>query len=159
MELSRVPPKEYGQFFPAPFSVFNSVKFSELNRYKCFDIHYLVFSDSKKRLGIILGETDDTLKAPFSASYSGFSFNSAVALQHYDDACILLKEYGGKECKKISFTLALQYIMVSTALKRSTPYVERARKSVRLITTIILMLLSLKTMKYYLIARCEINFG
>lgn len=106
MELSRVTPKEFGQVFPTPFSVFNSVKFSELNRYKCSDIHYLVFSDRKKRLGIVLGETEDELKAPFSASYSGFCFNSPVALQHYDDACALLKEYSIKERKRISFTLA-----------------------------------------------------
>lgn len=106
MELSRVTPKEYGQIFPEPVSVFNSVKFSELNRYKCIDIHYLIFSDSKKRLGIVLGETDNELKAPFSASYSGFSFNSAVALQHYDGACNLLKDYKSQVGKKISITLA-----------------------------------------------------
>lgn len=106
MEIRKVSAKEYKQVFPTPFSIFNSVDFSELNKEKVLHVHYLLFVDSKLRLGIILGETDNLLKAPFSASYGGFSFNSAVALRYYDEACKKLKEYGAQLGKQVFITLA-----------------------------------------------------
>lgn len=106
MEVKRITAKEYGDLFPHPFSMFNSVEFSELNRAKCLDVHYLIFLNNKIRLGIILGETDDMLKSPFSASYGGFSFNTAVPLQYYDEACLKLKEYAGSIGKSLRITLA-----------------------------------------------------
>lgn len=105
MELLRVSAAEYKQVFPSPFSLFNSVEFSELNKEKCNDLHYLIFADSKKRLGIIIGEKVDSLRAPFSATYSGFSYNTTVALNHYDEACKLLKEYVEKINKPLFVTL------------------------------------------------------
>ncbi|MCQ2129990.1 MAG: hypothetical protein MJY94_01195 [Bacteroidales bacterium] len=106
MEILKVSSQEYKQTFPNPFSLFNSVEFSELNRYKCMSLHYLIFSDTKKRLGVILGETDESLMMPFSASYGGFSFNSNVPVQYYDDACKELKKYGESVGKQIRITLS-----------------------------------------------------
>lgn len=106
MQINRVTSKEYLQLFPTPISVFNSVAFSELNKEKCMDVHYLTFQDSKLRLGMIVGEKEDSLQVPFSATYGGFSFNSVVALQHYDDACIALKEYTQATGKPLYITLA-----------------------------------------------------
>lgn len=106
MEISRISPKEYQQLFPTPTSVFNSVAFSELNKEKCNDVHYLVFRDTKNRLGMIVGEKEDSLRIPFSATYGGFSFNSIVACQHYDEACVELKEYAQKIGKPLFITLA-----------------------------------------------------
>ena len=56
--IRRVSPKEYGNLFPEPSHVFDSVAFNELNREKCDGIHYLVMSDAggKVRFGLILGE-------------------------------------------------------------------------------------------------------
>lgn len=105
MELVRVTSKEYKQYFPNPYSLFNSVEFTELNKTKCIDIHYLIFKDSKARLGFIVGELEDCFKAPFSASYAGFSYNSNVSLQYYYDACALLKEYVYRIGKKLYITL------------------------------------------------------
>lgn len=105
MELLRVSASEYKQVFPTPYSLFNSVEFSELNKEKCNDLHYLMFADKKKRLGIIVGEKDDSLRAPFSATYSGFSYNTAVALNHYDEACKLLREYVERLNKPLYITL------------------------------------------------------
>ncbi len=93
MEVRRITSKEYKNLFPQPFSIFNSVEFAELNKGKCIGLHYLVFHESKTRLGIILGETGDMLLSPFSASYGGFSSNTAVPLQYYDEACLCLKDY------------------------------------------------------------------
>lgn len=106
MEISRISPKEYQQLFPTPTSVFNSVAFSELNKEKCNDVHYLVFRDTKNRLGMIVGEKEDSLRIPFSATYGGFSFNSTVACQYYDDACVALKEYAKQLGKPLYITLA-----------------------------------------------------
>lgn len=106
MQINRVTSKEYQQLFSVPTSVFNSVAFSELNKEKCIDVHYLAFRDSKLRLGMIIGEREDSLHVPFSATYGGFSFNSTVALQHYDEACIALKEYARNIGKPLFITLA-----------------------------------------------------
>lgn len=105
MEVIRVTSKEYKQFFPNPYSLFNSVEFSELNKLKCIDVHYLIFKDTKVRLGFIIGENDVCFKAPFSASYAGFSFNSVVNLMHYDEACLALKSYISALGKKLYITL------------------------------------------------------
>lgn len=106
MEINRITAKEYQQLFPAPTSVFNSVAFSELNKEKCLDVHYLVFRDTKNRLGIVLGEREDSINVPFSATYGGFSFNSIIACQHYDEACMALREYAQKIGKPLYITLA-----------------------------------------------------
>ena len=106
MQIIRVTSKEYQQLFPNPTSVFNSVAFSELNKEKCIELHYLVFRNPKNRLGLIVGERENGLYAPFSATYGGFSFNSNVALQHYDEACAALKEYASKISKPLYITLA-----------------------------------------------------
>ena len=106
MTIRRISAKEYKSLFPQPFSIFNSVEFAELNKGKCIDLHYLAFHESKTRLGIILGETDDMLLSPFSASYGGFSSNTAVPLQYYDEACLCLRDYTHSIGKKIRITLA-----------------------------------------------------
>ena len=106
MEINRVTAQEYELLFPAPISVFNSVAFSELNKEKCVDIHYLVFHDRKPRLGLVVGEKEDRLCVPFSATYGGFSFNNQVSSQHYDDACVALKAFAESYNKPLYFTPA-----------------------------------------------------
>lgn len=106
MEIVSVTAKEYKQLFPAPLSVFNSVEFSELNKSKCIQVHYLIFRDSKLRLGLVVGEKDDKLCVPFSASYGGFSFNSKVDFRYYDEACVLLAKYVNEIGKPLFITLA-----------------------------------------------------
>lgn len=93
MEIVRVSSSEYGQLFIRPYHVFNSVEFSELNKYKCEDLHYLVFMESKAKLGIIMGEREGFLCSPFSAPFGGFSFNRTVNIEVYEDAVICLKQY------------------------------------------------------------------
>lgn len=106
MEIIRVPSDEYQRLFPTPWSRFNSVEFSELNKSKCNEIHYLVFKDTKYRLGIILGENNNNLLSPFSATYGGFSFNSKVHIRYYHEACDLLQDYIRKKGKDFILTLA-----------------------------------------------------
>ncbi len=106
MEVNRVSSKEYQQAFPSPWSVFNGVTFSELNKEKCLDVHYLLFRNTKLRLGMIVGERENGLYVPFSATYGGFSFNSVVSCQYYDEACCELREYAKKIGKSLYITLA-----------------------------------------------------
>lgn len=111
MEIIRVSAKEYGGYFSSPYHVFNTVVFSELNRAKCVDLHYLVCKDKKVRVGIILGERENLLCSPFSAPFGGFSFNKNEKLEYFDEAAILLKEYanGLRKKLKISFPPAIYH--------------------------------------------------
>lgn len=93
MEIQRITASEYEKLFPTPYHIFNSVAFSELNKDKCEDLHYLIFKSSKIKLGIILGERDGLLLSPFSAPYGGFSFNRHVDVDSYDEAVVELKKY------------------------------------------------------------------
>ena len=73
MQITEVNHDEYKRLLPTVPHVFNSVEFSELNRGKASALHYLIFSDTKVRFGIILGEKADGLHSPFSAPFGGFS--------------------------------------------------------------------------------------
>ena len=99
MEIVRLEAKEYAALFPKPEHIFNTPAFTELNRSKCEDIHYLSFHDRKARLGIILGERDGIMRSPFSAPFGGFDTNDLERLEFFDEAAKLLATYA-KECGK-----------------------------------------------------------
>ena len=101
MEITRVDSKTYRSFFPNPYHRFNTVEFTELNKDKCLDIHYLIFKDSKLRFGIILGEKEDTLKSPFSAPFGGFSSLKNEKIENYESAALALKSYAGQIGKPV----------------------------------------------------------
>ncbi|MBS1534235.1 MAG: hypothetical protein JST78_04090 [Bacteroidetes bacterium] len=85
MEIVEVNEIIYGQSFAQPSQVFNSAAFNALNAYKCEQVHYLLFKDSKVRLGLILGVRQGKLVSPFSAPFGGFEATSAdVRLQTID---------------------------------------------------------------------------
>lgn len=105
MEIQRIDSSEYKTYFSSPYHIFNSVQFSELNKDKCSDLHYLVFKDSKMRFGIILGEKGECLCSPFSAPFGGFSFNKNEKIEYWEQAVALLKEYGKNVNKQIRISL------------------------------------------------------
>lgn len=105
MEIQRIDALEYKQYFPNPYHIFNSVKFSELNKDKCSELHYLLFKDTKVRFGIILGEKKEYLCSPFSAPFGGFSFNKNERIEYWEQAVALLKEYGNDLNKQIRISL------------------------------------------------------
>lgn len=105
MEIVRVDSIEYGKSFPTPYHIFNSVSFSELNKDKCLDLHYLQFVDKKIRFGIILGEREKELKSPFSAPFGGFSFVRNERIEYVEQAVSQLKKYGETIGKEISISL------------------------------------------------------
>lgn len=105
MEIIRVTAKEYGGYFQSPYHVFNTVAFSELNRGKCDDLHYLVCKDKKARIGIILGKRGEMLCSPFSAPFGGFSFNRNEKLDYFEEAAALVKSYAEALDSKLKISL------------------------------------------------------
>lgn len=94
MDIERVLPGEFGEYFPNGCShLYNSVEFAELNAGKCDDVHYLVLRDSKVRFGIIAGERGDALHSPFSAPFGGFCANSRQSVAAVDGAVAALLRY------------------------------------------------------------------
>jgi hypothetical protein len=56
-------------------TLFNTGSFANLNASKVEEVFYLLFKDSKVRLGLIVGRNGQNGLSPFSAPYGGFSFN------------------------------------------------------------------------------------
>ena len=97
---------EYGRLFPSPLTVFHGAAFSELNRGKCDDLHYLVVNDSGADIGIALGKRGGCLCSPFSAPFGGFTPSRAdVSLEHIESAVAGLSEFARRQ--KLSVKLAL----------------------------------------------------
>jgi hypothetical protein len=87
MEILEVTDAQYAGFFPNPSHVFNAAAFNALNASKCDGVYYLVFKDSKVRLGIILGIRNNKANTPFSAPFGGFEAASPdIRLSQIDAA-------------------------------------------------------------------------
>ena len=94
MEIIEISEQEYAKIFPVPYHVFNVAAFNSLNSYKCAHVWYLLFKDSKPRLGLILGINEDTASSPFSAPFGGFTFiDDHLHQQHLDMALDLLYHF------------------------------------------------------------------
>lgn len=87
MEIHEVDAIAYAEAFSKPSHFFNSAAFNVVNHYKCEKVFYLLFKDSKIRLGIIFGLRDNKLNSPFSAPFGGFEYTSEdIRLQQIDEA-------------------------------------------------------------------------
>jgi hypothetical protein len=94
MEVIEVLSKEYDDLFTKTNVKFNSGIFSSINKNNCENIFYLIFKDSKIRLGIILGVRDNILLSPFSAPFGGFeNLNKEIKLNQIDDALNCLNSW------------------------------------------------------------------
>lgn len=94
MEILEVDSKYYSEIFIETEHVFNSAAFNAVNEYKCEQVYYLIFKDTKIRLGIIFGLRNHTLVSPFSAPFGGFEATTDdVRLQQIDDALTVLIEW------------------------------------------------------------------
>ena len=107
MEIIESSQKEYQNVFNDTYHIFNSVIFNELNKDKCQEIKYLLFKDSKIRLGLILGRKDNNFLSPFSAPFGGFSFkDDQIQIQKIEDSLIELDKYCQKnKIKSIKIVL------------------------------------------------------
>lgn len=108
MDIKRVEKKEYDNYVKEHTTVFETSDFNELNRAKCKDVHYLLFTDSKYRFGLIAGmKENNILKIPFSAPYSMLTnIRKNNKIIEYDLAVKKLIEYAKSiNAKEIHFTL------------------------------------------------------
>ena len=87
MEILEVTPEVFDDNFPKPIHIFNSGAFTKLNESRFEKVFYLIFKDTKVRLGIIFGLKDQVLLSPFSASFGGFELvNDDIKLYQIDAA-------------------------------------------------------------------------
>ncbi|WP_293872247.1 hypothetical protein [Flavobacterium sp.] len=85
MEILEVTPEFFDASFPKPNHIFNSGAFSKLNSARFEKVYYLIFRDTKIRLGIIFGLQNQVLLSPFSATFGGFEFvNCDIKLYQID---------------------------------------------------------------------------
>ena len=94
MEIRDVSIEEYKTFVVKPFSEFDTCDFIELNKHKVDRVKYFIFNNSKNRFGLVAGIKDNTLKIPFSATFSCFSeiaHNNKII--HYYSAVKALVEW------------------------------------------------------------------
>ena len=94
MNIIAVSQKEYAEVITSVYHVFNSAIFNELNNDKCEDIYYLLFKDTKIRLGLILGKKGHVAYSPFSAPFGGFSFcNEDISIEKINESIQALNVY------------------------------------------------------------------
>lgn len=104
MQIQRLSPDEYAKIY-TPQHVFNSVDFTELNRNKAKDLHYLSILDTKHRFGIILGERNGMLRSPFSAPFGGFTTCSVQSIANMEETVDLLLAYSEERSLQLAITL------------------------------------------------------
>lgn len=110
MEIDLISAEEYSNIFREPLHAFNSVPFNILNSAKCDHLYFLLLHENKKKIGIILGETNSVLKSPFSAPSGGFSFNDEeMKLFYIDQAIERLIEFAAIENKSLKITLPPEF--------------------------------------------------
>lgn len=107
MDILELSPTDYQNIVKTPFTIFDTVAFSSMNKHKVDEVKYLVFNDGKNRFGLIIGVQGHILKSPFSAPYACFSpISKGNKMSCYDEACKALVKYAKKlKMKMIRFTL------------------------------------------------------
>jgi hypothetical protein len=94
MEILEVSTSSYEGLIHAPYHIFGSATFNELNKGKCDKVYYLLFNEAKSRLGIIGGSIGNVFNSPFSAPFGGFVFLSEdIRLKYIEEAIDLLKNW------------------------------------------------------------------
>jgi hypothetical protein len=107
MTIEEVSPSMYQEVIREPFHAFASAPFNVLNQAKAEKIYYLLFKDSKYRVGLIAGQIQGVILSPFSAPFCGFvPVHDDIKIETIEDAVELtvswVKEKG---FTKIEFTL------------------------------------------------------
>ena len=94
MEINCVDSREFEKVTQESVHVFQLAAFNDLNKDKCDSVHYLIFRDTKNRLGIVLGKTNNVFFSPFSAPFGGFfPIVGETKLSYFENALDLLIEW------------------------------------------------------------------
>lgn len=95
LNIARVSANEYKLSVPDKRIFFNEPDFTELNKEKVDDIHYLLFKKGNAlRFGLILGIKDCVAKSPFSAPYAyPVVIGASARVETFDEAMESLEDY------------------------------------------------------------------
>ena len=98
---------EYDVLFGKDSLCYNTGAFNALNHYKCDQLYYLLFKNTKIRLGIIVGLKGKSLVTPFSAPFGGFSvIDNRLSIRHIEKAVDALTHFcKEKELESLSITI------------------------------------------------------
>lgn len=124
--IRAVTPLQYDTFFPTKTTVFGLTAFNALNARKVDSVRYLTgFAGEHATMGLICGEKDGALKAPFSAPMAEVSCRDDVSLETVASFFDCLKTY--LEGKPLSITLPPAFIrpavmpkIIGCAVNRAT---------------------------------------
>ena len=107
MEVTESGVDGYSQVFPTTYHHFNSADFNALNQANCDELLYLLFKDTKNRLGLIAGVIGNELRTPFSAPFGGFSFvREDISIDQIEAGVDALIQYAtGKGYTSIQYTM------------------------------------------------------
>jgi len=107
MIIVETTPQKYDQYFGKGNICYNSAAFNELNAFKCNEVFFLLFKDSKLRLGLVAGLKGKILLSPFSSPFGGFStVDNTLSVRHIEEAVEALKIFcKSKGFESLSMTL------------------------------------------------------
>lgn len=121
-ELTR---EQYSKLDIKPMHCYNSIEFIELNAYKVAKKRYFAWFDDDKLLAtIILGESADNLRSPFSAPFGGFDNTLFPTDALVEIIFTDLSELSKREGKPIVITLPPEFYSPTVS-----PFVIRAINS------------------------------
>jgi hypothetical protein len=84
----------YKSLIREPYHIFGGAEFNDLNKRKAEEVHYLLFKDSKYRLGLTAARKENKLISPFSAPFGGFSFiHEDVRIKAIEEAVMLTEDW------------------------------------------------------------------
>ena len=94
MIVEEVPVAVYKSIIREPYNIFGDAEFNDLNSQKAEAVHYLLFKDSKYRLGLIAARRENKLISPFSAPFGGFSFiHEDVRIKAIEEAVMITENW------------------------------------------------------------------
>jgi hypothetical protein len=105
--LEEVSPQQFSTVINNPFHIFGSAPFNELNKTKAEQVSYLLFKDSKYRMGLVVGMKETSLLSPFSAPFGGFTpLHDDIKLQSVEESVDCLVAWAKtRGIKNIKITL------------------------------------------------------
>lgn len=94
MQVEQFNYEDYRNLINNPYIIYNSADFNRLNKSNCDDILFLVFKNTKYRLGLCGGIKGSIFFSPFSAPFGGFSFiENTISVETLDEAVYCLDEF------------------------------------------------------------------
>ena len=107
MEVIESDKWSFDEIIKNPYNAYSTGMFAELNEEKVDKVYFLLFKDSKYRLGVILGVNLNEAKSPFSAPFGGFiPIKKDVKLEVVESALFALENWlRENKIKNINITL------------------------------------------------------